>query len=158
MDTKIMSDTNRSGAITRRGAVGLFAATPALGADAVLSNVLGGTALAGASIVSAGAAQACGYAAAPNELSQLTAEHFEPLVGETFTVGNTAVTLRDVSRGPETMSGFRQQFAMTFDAPRNFSIASDLSAVSHPAIGQYDLSVIEVIESADRKALQIYFS
>jgi hypothetical protein len=153
-----MSDTNRSGTISRRGAIGLFAATPAFGADAVLSNALRGTALAGASVVSVGAAQACGYAEAPSELSQLAAEHFEPLVGETFMVGDTAVTLRDVSRGPETMSGFRQQFAMTFDAPRTLSVASDISSVSHPAIGQYDLSVIEVIENADRKALQIYFS
>jgi uncharacterized protein DUF6916 len=151
-----MSDTSRSSMISRRNAVGLLAATPA---NAVLSNALRGTALAGASILSAGAAQACGFAAAPSELSQLAAEHFEPLVGETFMVGGTTVTLRDVSRGPETTQpGLRQQFAVTFDAPRSLSLASDLSPVSHPAIGQYDLFVTEVIEGADRKALAIYFS
>jgi hypothetical protein len=153
-----MSDTNGSGMISRRDAIGLFAATPALGADAVLSNALRGTALAGASVLSAGSAQACGYAAAPSELSQLAAGHFEPLVGETFMVGDAAVTLRDVRRGPETQPGFRQQFAMTFEAPPSLSIASDLSSVSHPAIGQYDLFVTELIESGRRKALEICFT
>jgi hypothetical protein len=153
-----MSDANRSDMISRRDAIGLFAATPALGADAVLSNALRGTALAGASVLSVGAAQACGYAEAPNDLAQLAAEHFEPLVGETFMVGDTTVTLRDVRRGPETRPGFRQQFAMTFDAPRSLSIASDLTSVSHPAIGQYDLFVTQVIESGHRKALEIYFT
>jgi hypothetical protein len=154
-----MSETNRSSVISRRNAVGFLAATPALGANAVLSNALRGTALAGASILSAEAAQACGFAAAPRELSQLAPEHVEPLVGETFMVGGTPVTLRDVSRGPETTQpGRRRQFAMTFDAPRGLSLASDLAPVSHPAIGQYDLFVTEVTESADRKALAIYFS
>jgi hypothetical protein len=147
-----MSDTNRSSVISRRDAVGFLAATP-------LSNALRGTALAGASILSAGAASACGFAAAPSELSQLAVEHFEALVGETFSVAGTTVTLRDVSRGPETTQpGLRQQFAITFDAPRDLSLASALSPVSHPAIGQYDLFVTEVIESADRRALAIYFS
>src|SRR5580704_11667657 len=153
-----MKDDNRSGMISRRGAIGLFAATPALGADAVLANTLRASALAGASVLSVGAAQACGYAEAPSDLAQLAAEHFEPLVGETFAVGDTTVTLRDVRRGPETQPGFRQQFAMTFDAPQSLSISSDLSPVSHPAIGQYDLFVTEVIDSANRKALEICFS
>jgi hypothetical protein len=153
-----MKDDNRFGLISRRDAIGLFAAAPALGTDAALTNALRGTALAGASILSAGAANACGYAAATNDLAQLAAEHFEPLVGETFMIADTAVTLRDVFRGSEPVSGFRQQFAMTFDAPRSLAVASDLAPVSHPAIGQHDLSVVEVMENADRKALQIYFS
>jgi hypothetical protein len=145
-----MSDTNRSSVISRRDAVGFLAATP-------LSNALRGTALAGASILSAGAASACGYAEAPSKLSQLAAEHFEPLIGETFTVDGTAVTLRDVRRGLQT-PGFRQQFAMTFDAPSSFSLVSDLSPVSHPAIGQYDLFVTAAIGGTDRKTVAIYFS
>jgi hypothetical protein len=153
-----MKDDNRSGMISRRGAIGLFAATPALGADAVLANTLRASALAGASVLSVRAAQACGYAEAPSNLAQLAAEHFEPLVGETFVVGDTTVTLRDVRRGPETQPGFRQQFAVTFDAPRRLSISSDLASVSHPAIGQYDLFVTEAIDSADRKALEICFT
>jgi hypothetical protein len=153
-----MKNTDRSGVVSRRDAIGLFAATPALGVDAMLSNALRGAALAGASVLSAGAAQACGYAEAPSELSQLAAEHFEPLVGETFRVGDATVTLRDVRRGPETRQGFRQQFAMTFDTPRSLSITSDLASVSHPAIGQYDLFVTEVIESGHRRALEVCFS
>jgi hypothetical protein len=153
-----MKDENRSGMISRRDAMGLFAATPALGANVALSNALRGTALAGASVLSAGVANACGYAAAPSELSQLAAEHFEPLVGDTFLVGDASVTLRDVRRGLPTQPGFRQQFAMTFDAPQTLSISSDIASLSHPAIGQHDLFVTEVIESADRKSLEICFS
>jgi hypothetical protein len=146
-----MKDTTRAGLISRRDAIGLFAATPALGADAALTNVFGGTALVGASVLGADPALAC--TGASHDLSQLTVEHFEALVGEMFAVGNNLATLRDVRRGPQTP--FRQQFAMIFDAP-NASIASDLATVSHPAIGQHDLLVTAV--GADRKALEICFS
>lgn len=148
-----MKDTSRTGLISRRDAIGLFAATPALGADAALTNVFGGTTLIGASVLGVDAAAACG--AASHELSQLTVEHFEALVGETFTVGDKAATLRDVRRGHETP--FRRQFAMVFDAP-NTAIASDVATVWHPAIGQHDLFVRGITDSADRKALEICFS
>ncbi len=50
------------------------------------------------------------------DLAKLAAEHFEPLVGETFTIGGNEVTLRGVRRGPKTGSRFRKQFAVVFDA------------------------------------------
>jgi hypothetical protein len=149
-----MKHGNRPGLISRRDAIGLLAATPALGADAALSGAFGGTALAGASLV--GATTASAFAGASHDLSQLTVEHFEALVGEAFTVGNTTVTLRDVRRGRQT--GFRQQFAMIFDAAPDAAIAADLAPVSHPAIGRHDLFVSQVRDGADRKALEICFS
>jgi hypothetical protein len=149
-----MSDSNRTGLISRRDAIGLLAATPALGADAALTGAFGGSALAGATILGAGAAAAC--PGASHDLSQLTVEHFEALVGDTFTVGDTTVTLRDVRRGPD--STFRQQFAMIFDATADASIASEIAPVAHPAIGRHDLFVTELNDGAGRKALEICFS
>jgi hypothetical protein len=151
-----MKDDYRFGLISRRDAIGLIATTPALGADATLTSIFGGTALAGASVLGATAAQAC--AGAPRHLSQLNAEHFEALVGETFTVGDAVATLRDVRRGPQTLPGFRQQFAMIFEAPQNLSLASDIASVAHPAIGRYDLFVTAASDGAERKTVAICFS
>jgi hypothetical protein len=149
-----MTDTNRAGLISRRDAIGLFAATPALGANVALTGVFGGTALAGASILGADVASAC--AGAAHGLSQLNVEHFEALVGDTFTVRGTPVRLRDIRRGPET--GFRQQFAMMFEVPPSVSIASGVAPVAHPAIGRHDLFVRQMNENATRKTLEICFS
>jgi hypothetical protein len=149
-----MKDTSRAGLISRRDAIGLFAAMPALGANAALTNVFGGSALLGPTVLGAEAASAC--AGASHELSELSVEQFEALVGETFAVGDSLATLRDVRRGPD--SPFRQQFAMTLDAPQSASIASDLVAVSHPAIGEHDLFVTQISDGADRKALEICFA
>jgi hypothetical protein len=148
-----MDNTERPEPISRRDAIGLFAATPALGANAALTRAFGGVALTGASIFGADAAAA--RAGASPDLSRLTVEHFEALVGDTFTIGDTTMTLRDVRRGPD--ASFRQQFAMIFDAPPEVSIASGLVPVSHPATGRHDLFVT-VDDKAGRKALEICFS
>jgi hypothetical protein len=152
--TAAVNDTNQAALFSRRAALGLFAATPALSTDAALTRVFGGAAMAGASVLGADAASACGDAA--HDLSQLSVEHFEALVGETFTVGDAPMTLRDVRRGPPTP--FRMQFAMTFDAAADAPMASDVRTVAHPAIGQHDLYVSEVRSGADRRAVEICFS
>jgi Domain of unknown function (DUF6916) len=97
---------------------------------------------------------------AKQDLSKLTAEHFEPLVGETFSVGSYRLTLRSVRRGLKTGSRFREQFAITFKAPRGreLPIRSELLAVAHPAIGRHDLLVTQVLDGADGTALEVCFS
>lgn len=142
-----MKNTKRSSSISRRDAVALFATTPALGAGAALSGAFGGTALAGASVLAS--------AGASRDLSQLSAEHFEALVGDMFTVGDMTVTLRDVRRGPDLH--LRQQFAMIFDAPAGAPLASAIAPVAHPAIGQHDLFV-GAVNDGDHRLLEICFS
>jgi hypothetical protein len=146
-----MTDTNRTGKLSRRDAVALFAGGPALGVDAALASVFGGT--AGASLLFADGASAC----TPAALAQLAPEHFEPLVGNEFTVGEHRVTLRAVRRGPALPAQFREQFAVTFDAPQAPSVASAPVRVAHPAIGRHDLLVTDVNQGADR-ALEICFA
>jgi hypothetical protein len=146
-----VTDTNRTGKLSRRDAVALFAGGPALGVDAALASVFGGT--AGASLLFADGASAC----TPPPLAQLAPEHFEPLVGSEFTVGEHRVTLRAVRRGPALPAQFREQFAVTFDAPRAPSVASAPVRVAHPAIGRHDLLVTDVNQGADR-ALEICFA
>ena len=147
-----MTDTNQSGKPSRREAIALFAGGPALGVDAALASAFGGT--AGASLLFADSAQACGMRAS---LADLAAEHFEPLVGQEFTVGAHRVTLRGVRRGPATPAQFRAQFALAFAAPQAAPMASDLMGVSHPAIGRHDLLVSAVGDAAGR-SLEICFA
>jgi len=143
-----MTDTNQSGRLSRRDAIVLFAG-PALGA-------VGGA--AGASLLFADSAQACGSTASiPSTLADLAAEHFEPLVGTEFTIGAHPVTLRTVRRGRATPSRFREQFSITFSAPPAQSIAAEPVRVTHPTIGQHDLLVTEVMDGPDR-ALEICFA
>jgi hypothetical protein len=131
-----MTNTDRPNSISRRDTVALFAATAALGAGAMPSGAFGGTTVT-------------------DDLSQLSADHFEALVGDTFTIGGMTVTLRDVRRSHETR--FRQQFAVTFDAPQSMSIGTEPTRVSHPAIGQHDIFIAEVNDS-DHRLLEICFS
>ncbi len=92
------------------------------------------------------------------DLGRLGAEHFEALVGETFVVGGQPVTLRAVRRGPPTPARFRQQFALTFDIPEGSAIRSEVVPVAHPAIGEQNLLVTQVIDSQHPTALEICFS
>ena len=147
-----MTDTNQSGKLNRRDAIVLFAGGPALGVDTALASVFGGTT---ASLLFADGAQACGSSAGiPSALASLAAEHFEPLVGQEFTVGAHRVTLRAVHRGHLTPT--REQFAVAFSAPQAAPIALEPIGVAHPAIGRHDLLVTEVGEGAGR-TLEICF-
>ena len=91
------------------------------------------------------------------ELGKLTVEHFEALVGETFVIGEHRTKLRSVRRGPPTLARFREQFALTFDTPAGANISSVVLPVSHPAIGNHNLLVTQVIDATDPTALEICF-
>jgi len=92
------------------------------------------------------------------DLANLAPEHFEPLVGQPFNVGAYQVVLRNVRRAGRTGSRFREQFALVFSLPHEVPIRSELLPVAHPAIGQYDLLVTQVIDGSDGSALEICFS
>lgn len=149
-----MRQSNRSTIIGRRDAIGLIAATVV--ADAVLASPLHAAARSG--MVPPGAAGATpGSAATVRDLAKLAADHFEPLVGQTFTIGDNRTTLRSVHRGRNTGTGFRRQFAVVFDAPENLSMRSETLPVSHPAVGGHDLLVTQIIAGSDCTALEICF-
>jgi hypothetical protein len=92
------------------------------------------------------------------DLANLAPEHFEPLIGHTFTIGDHQVTLRDVRRRGRTTSRFREQFSLVFSLSDEVPIRSELLPVSHPAIGRCDLLVTQVIDDAQGTALEICFS
>lgn len=133
--------------VGRRDAIGLIAATVV--ADVVLAPPLHAAAWSGA--------MSSGAAAAVHDLAKLAAHHFEPLVGQSFTIGDNRTTLRSVHRGRNTGMGFRQQFAVVFDAPENLAMRSETLPVSHPAVGGHDLLVTQIIAGSDRSALEICF-
>jgi hypothetical protein len=150
-----MTQSNRCATISRREAIRLFAATAAAVTGGVVMNPLCGAARAAASVA---AHPEKGSVQMTQDLAQLAAEHFEPLVGETFTIGQYQVTLRDVRRRRTTGSRFREQFALVFTAPHDPSIRSELLPVAHPAIGRYDLLVTQIIDDIDGTVLEICFS
>jgi hypothetical protein len=147
-----MTDTNNSSAIARRDALGLIAG--AVIADVALSAALPAAAL---SAGIAGGATATSTAAMP-ELARMTAENFEPLIGQTFMVGANALTLRKVRRGHDSGPQFRQQFGIVFDAPQRLPFHSETMAVSHPILGRHDLLTTQVSNGVDRGAVEICFS
>jgi len=155
---KIMKESDRPGHISRRDTIRLLpmSATLVAGAGAVTASSIPCAAWAAVSASCETTAHSGRDSAdTAQDLAKLAAEHFEPLVGETFTIGDNAVTLRNVRRGPKTGSAFREQFAVVFDAPQQLSIPSGPLLVSHPAIGRHDLLVSQII---DGRALEICFS
>lgn len=148
-----MNEKSGFAAVSRRDAIRLIAATPTSGA--VFATSLTGVA---GSATSASAEAAAGQlqhnsTAAIESLAKLTATHFEPLVGETFSIGGDRATLTEVRRGPASGAPFRQQFALTFTAPQR-PMRADVLAVSHPAIGRHNLHVAQI----GRAYLEICFS
>jgi hypothetical protein len=136
-------------------------------------RLLAGMALAGVALVgppSAGAAPATrsretnavyierGQPDMTHDLAKLAPEHFEPLVGQAFSVGPYQVVLRNVRRAGKTGTRFREQFALVFSLPHEVPITSELLPVAHPAIGRHDLLVTQVIDERDGSALEICFS
>lgn len=143
-----MTETHKTSAIGRRDALGLIAATVV--ADVALSLPLQ------AATMSAGATAASPHAA--SDLAKLTAEHFEPLVGQTFMVGTDALTLKKVRRGYDSGPNFRRQFGILFDAPQPLPFQSETMAVWHPVIGRHDLLATQVGNGVDRGKVEICFS
>jgi hypothetical protein len=92
------------------------------------------------------------------DLATLAAEHFEPLVGQSFNIGPYQVMLRNVRRAGRAGSRFREQFALVFSLPHEMPIRSELLPVAHPAIGRYDLLVTQIFDERDGSALEICFS
>jgi hypothetical protein len=136
--------------LSRRDVHRLFAA--AIGAAAIPSG-----AAAAAVPVDVQSANK-GSIAMTTDLRELTADHFEALVGETFVVDGQPTRLRAVRRGPAGVGRFRQQFALSFATPAGMTIRSDVVPVSHPAIGRHDLLVTQVIDHTEPTALEICFA
>jgi hypothetical protein len=93
------------------------------------------------------------------DLAKLAAGHFEQLVGESFTVGQYQVTLRQVRRRQHKSSArFREQFALVFKGPQALPIGSEVLPVTHPAIGRHGLLVTQTVGEINGTALEICFS
>lgn len=151
-----MNDKKASTVSSRRDA--LLALTAAIVPGTILANPVRAVACAGIPSHSVDAARAAPeLAATAGSPAKLAAEHFEPLVGETFTIGGNAVRLRKVSRARKTGSPFREQFSVAFEAPENVSPPLEPWSVSHPAVGRHDLLVTLTGNAAQGAALEVCF-
>jgi hypothetical protein len=135
-----MTQKNRFPIIGRRDALGLMAAT--IVADTVWTGPLQACGLSGGPTIGAvtEAGAVAGLDGTP-DLAGLTADHFEPLVGQSFMVGDQAMTLRKVRRGLSSGPQFREQFGIILDAPQDLPLQSEVLPLSHPALGRYDVLV-----------------
>jgi hypothetical protein len=155
----IMSELHRQSWINRREASRILIASAAFTAAAGILGPLRKRALAAAVIPCGSECRSeKGILNMTQDLAKLSAEHFEQLIGKTFTIGEYLLKLRDVQRRPNTASHFRQQFSLTFEIPRDLPIRSDVMAVQHPAIGEHHLLVTQVIDNIDETALEICFA
>jgi hypothetical protein len=148
-----MTDKNEFAAISRRDAIGLIAVTSVSGAVLTGSHPVA-TRAAGSALGAPAAGVTQNVVGPARSLAKLVAEHFEPLIGKTFTIGADEVTLSGVCHGPKSGAQFRQQFALTFDTPRGLSIGGDIMPLLHPAIGRHELHVT----GATGRTLEICFS
>jgi hypothetical protein len=158
-----MQKSNRRTTISRRDTMRRLLGAAASLAGAAVTNPFGG-----------GAAAALPYADAiypekslvngtqdlvTQDLANLAVGHFEPLVGERFTVGQYQVTLRQVRRRQHKSGArFREQFALVFKAPRALPIGSEVLPVTHPALGRHGLLVTQTVGEINGTALEICFS
>jgi hypothetical protein len=153
-----MNRSNESTLISRRDATRLLAVAATFMTGAVIASSLRGAAAdQGAMLRGAAAHPEKGLANMTHDLAKLTAEHFEPLIGEIFTIGEYRVTLRDVRR-QKIRSRFREQFSVTFKVPRDLPIRSERLPVVHAAIGRHELLVTQILDAVDGTALEICFS
>jgi hypothetical protein len=147
-----MTEADKTSAIGRRDALGLIAATVV--ADVALSFPARAAALS----AQAGAGATAASSRAVSDLAKLTAEHFEPLVGQTFVVGANSLTLQKVRRGRNSGAEFRQQFGIVFHAPQPLPFHSQTMQVSHPALGRHDLLATQIGNGFDPGKVEICFA
>jgi len=156
MDDVIMKKRLAGAAASRRDAVRLFAAAAVAGGAIMMTSPAAAVALGRRWVLDAIRSEK-GLVNMAQDLANLAPEHFEPLIGDTFSIGDHQVTLRNVRRRGQTTSRFREQFALLFSLPHHVAIGSELLSVSHPAIGRCDLLVTQVIDEAEGTALEICF-
>jgi hypothetical protein len=77
-------------------------------------------------------------------LTDLTIDDFTNLIGENFNIGEYVLKLSEVRENSETPSRFRKPFSLSFEAPENCSLQSEVLCVKHNQIGQHDLLVTQV--------------
>ncbi|HUD88300.1 MAG TPA: hypothetical protein VMR17_17805 [Xanthobacteraceae bacterium] len=170
-----MQKSNRRTTISRRDTMRRLLGAAASLAGAAVTNPFGGGAAAAAALPYAGATfpekslvnetqdlltqDLVTQDLVTQDLAKLAAGHFEQLVGESFTVGQYQVTLRQVRRRQHKSGArFREQFALVFKGPQALPIGSEVLPVTHPAIGQHGLLVTQTVGEINGTALEICFS
>ena len=104
-----------------------------------------------------GGAAAAGLSVAVNEafgmstrgrirMADLTKAHFEPHVGETFTIqldDGARLSAKLVSAEGKTQGGI-ESFSLLFEAPRRPELPQGIRPVSHPDVGTHDIFLVPV--------------
>ena len=100
------------------------------------------------------------------ELDELTPTHFEPLVGERFTVTGAgdagageavALELVAVERLPPH-SLRAEPFSVSFRGPRTAPLPQQILPLEHPALGRFELFLVPVAGDATTLTYQAIFN
>ncbi|VXC91067.1 conserved hypothetical protein [Oceanicaulis sp. 350] len=88
-------------------------------------------------------------------IEKLTADVFQPLVGETFDMEGRSLTLKTVTEGKAPTPSLPTPFTLEFSGPEDFHPMSAY-ALSHDAVGSHDL-LIHRVGPSDEPLFEIIF-
>jgi hypothetical protein len=80
------------------------------------------------------------------DISEMTAETFEPLIGETFTINSQPVTLKAVDKTDPASPKLRTQTSLVFTADEPIGMEDGIQNVAHPQLGEHGLLVHRVVD------------
>ncbi len=80
------------------------------------------------------------------EISDLTADVFEPCVEETFNINGQPVTLKEVEKGEPHGPKMRAPFILTFTSEEPIGMQDGIQIVTHPVVGEVELLVHRVAD------------
>jgi hypothetical protein len=91
------------------------------------------------------------------DISEMTAETFEPLIGETFTINGQPVTLSAVEKVDPASPKLRTQTSLIFTAEEPIGMEDGIQHVAHPQLGEHGL-LVHRITDPDAPTYEIVFA
>lgn len=80
------------------------------------------------------------------DLSDMTAETFEPLIGQTFTINGQPVTLKTVDKLDPPSASMRAPTSLVLTADEEIGMEDGVQVVGHDQLGQHSLLVHRIID------------
>jgi len=80
------------------------------------------------------------------EISDLTADMFEPHIGESFNINGQPVTLKEVHKGDPHAPKLRAPFILTLTSEEPIGMEDGIQRVTHPSVGEIELLVHRVAD------------
>ena len=80
------------------------------------------------------------------DLADLTADDFEPLLGDRFRLDDHAVELSEVNRSGQSGAS-REQFSLVFSGGSDPPLPQAIYGLEHPKVGRLELFIVPIAPS-----------